>query len=215
MKTGTVCVPFYIVTLEARKKQVEKFLKDAAMQEIRFLVFPELCFTQRTEEAIAAQNRGRGFHQFSEAVPGGANYAIMAEAAQKHGMTVIYGAFERVDDKHMYNTAAVIGPDGELLGKHLNALLASGEGEDFEGETLAGDELEWIATPAGKAAVITCYEMYFPEVARVYDLKGADFFVYIHADNGEVTRDVARTRSRDSYMPLICSCYASTAGAFQ
>lgn len=214
MKTAGACISFDVVTLAERRGQLVQLLAEAGRQGVELLVLPEFCFTQRTREAIHAQDSGAGFHCFAETLPGGPGFALMAEAARKHRMTIVYGGFERKNRRHMYNTAVVIGPQGRMIGKHRKAILAPAEGEDFNGETLPGQTLELVRTPAGKAGIITCYEMNFPEVARVYELKGADFLIYPHADNDLAMREVATVRSRDAFMPLICGCYASAGGAY-
>ena len=127
-------------------------------------------------------------------------------------MTVIYGTNEKKDDAHYYNSAAVIGPDGELLGCHRKAILNANEHEDPD--VVQGESLDPIETPLGKAAFFNCYEIFFPEIASVYEKADADFFVYIHADNDPRTEAVARTRCFDAYMPMVCSCYQKCGPAY-
>ena len=147
MKIAGVCVPFHVTTLAERRRRLIELLAEAGRKKVKPVVFPEFCFTQRTKEAIHSQDSGAGFHKYSEKVPGGANYEMMAEAARKHRMTVIYGTFERKDGRHMYNTAVVIGPQGRMIGKHRKAILASAEGEDYGGQTLQGENLDLVRTP--------------------------------------------------------------------
>ena len=95
---------------------------------------------------------------------------------------------------------------------HRKAILNSNESEDPD--VLPGDSLDLIATPLGKAAFFNCYEVYFPEIAAVYEQADADFFVYIHADNDPWTETVAQIRCFDAYMPMVCSCFQKCGPAY-
>ncbi|HZP82923.1 MAG TPA: carbon-nitrogen hydrolase family protein [Chthonomonadaceae bacterium] len=53
---------------------------------------------------------------FLETVPGPTTERI-AQVARRHNMNVVFGIFER-DGEHIYNTAVLLGRNGELLGKY-------------------------------------------------------------------------------------------------
>lgn len=212
-RIATASIPFDVVSVEERSDQLRRVLRAAGEGGAELCVLPEYLAYHRTQEGIAAQDSGENFGAWAEAVPGGRLlYEMMASAAREYGMTVIYGALEQADEDHYYNAAPVIGPDGALLGVHRKAILNANEAEDPE--ILPGEDLAVIETPHGRAGIILCYEIYFPEITRIYELHGADFFVYLHADNDPRTEAIAKTRCYDSYIPMICSCYQRCGAAW-
>ncbi|MFH1761728.1 MAG: carbon-nitrogen hydrolase family protein [bacterium] len=211
-KTGAVCLPSDVVTPERRKKQIKEYIIEASRRQIKFLVFPEYAFFQCTRQGIYAQDFKKSFHEFSEKIPNGEYFKFMAGNARKYKIMLVYGTLERINNKKHYNSIIFINDKGEFLGRHRKVILSSSEGDD--GESVPGSTFRLIKTPFGKAGAVDCYEIYFPEPARVYELMGADFFVYTHADSSKKTKPIAQSRSRDSYMPLICSCYSTTSGSY-
>ena len=63
-------------------------------------------------------NRGRDdrFLDLAEPIPGPATDAV-AEKARQHGLLIMAPVYEREIAGVYYNTAALIGPDGGLIGK--------------------------------------------------------------------------------------------------
>jgi predicted amidohydrolase len=83
---------------------------------------------------------------------------------------------ERLPDGRTFNTAALIGPDGELVATYRKRHLfgfATGE------RTLitAGDALIVAETPLGHTGIATCYDLRFPEMFRDLVEAGAETFL--------------------------------------
>jgi len=77
---------------------------------------------------------------------------------------------DRRDKVKKYSTAIVVGPDGSILGEHKKTSIG---GVGIEKGYSKGDFIDVINTDFGVVGVSICYELHFPEVARVYALKGA------------------------------------------
>lgn len=86
----------------------------------------------------------------------------------------------------VYNSALVIGPEG-LMGTysktHVAAFIVDG-GAKLAAEKLwwsPGNELPVFDTRYGRIGVEICYDVWFPEVARTYALKGAELIINVSA----------------------------------
>jgi N-carbamoylputrescine amidase len=92
-----------------------------------------------------------------------------------------------------YNTAIVVAPDGQLLGRtrklHIPATAGYYEDRYFKPGPGSGDggESPFPVASLGPArlGLPTCWDQWFPEVARAYSLEGADVLVYPTAIGSE------------------------------
>jgi predicted amidohydrolase len=102
----------------------------------------------------------------------------LAKCAARHGVTVVAGMFEPVagDDEHAYNTVVAVGPDGELIGRYRKQHLfdALGWAESKRLEPGAVDERLVFDCGEFRVGVMTCYDLRFPELARVLADDGVD-----------------------------------------
>lgn len=135
----------------------------AAAQGAQLIVLPELCnsgyvFATRTE-AI----------ELAEEVPGGPSSLAWAAAAREHGVFIVAGIAERAGDK-LFNSAAVIGPDGPV-GTYRKNHLWGAENLFFEPGDLG---VPVFNIGAGRIACAICYDIWFPEIFRLAALQGAD-----------------------------------------
>ena len=79
-------------------------------------------------------------------------------------------------DGHLiYNVAALIGPDGKLIGKYRKVTLPRGE---IEGGITPGDSYPVFQTSFGKVGMMICYDGFFPEVARELSNRGAEIIAW-------------------------------------
>jgi len=136
-------------------------VQQAANAGARLVVLPECCigglvFTGR--DAIRA---------VSEPIPGPSTDA-WHQLSRKTGVWIVAGLSE-IDGERVYNTAVLIGPDGQRF-RHHKMHLAGAERQLFD----AGDRLTCADTPLGRIGLAICYDMWFPEVCRGYALNGVD-----------------------------------------
>jgi len=121
---------------------------------------------------------------YAEVVGDGPSSTFFAEAAAAFGVTVVGSLFEQDGDRY-YDTAVIYNPQGVLTGTTRKVHIPSGDGyheADFFGG--ATDYPVHDIGPA-KLAAPTCYDQWFPELARVYRLNGADFIFYPTAIGSE------------------------------
>jgi predicted amidohydrolase len=98
-----------------------------------------------------------------------------ASVAKKHGMYLVLPILEYVDGRYL-NSAILLDRKGNQIGKYIKTHLIHFEIDWFQveqGETLPVFELDF-----GKIGIMTCFDGYFPEVARILTLKGAEIIFY-------------------------------------
>jgi N-carbamoylputrescine amidase len=103
--------------------------------------------------------------------------------------------YERADaqDGLGYNTAVVVAPDGRLLSRtrKLHIPITAGYHEDlyFRPGPAGGDAFPLVTLPTadGEARLgcPTCWDQWFPELARAYSLAGAEVLIYPTAIGSE------------------------------
>jgi len=92
-----------------------------------------------------------------------------------------------------FNTAIVVSPDGDLVSRtrKLHIPVTAGYYEDhyFRPGPPGGDAFPLIALPTGDAQALlgapTCWDQWFPELARAYSLEGAEVLIYPTAIGSE------------------------------
>jgi 5-aminopentanamidase len=113
----------------------------------------------------------------------------LVDAAHRHGVHLLMGmgTFGGVMPGDVYNTALLVGPDG-VVGAYRKTHVAGfpySEGIAMERCFYSpGRELPVFDTPLGRLGIHICYDMSFPEVARVQALKGADLLINVSASAG-------------------------------
>jgi N-carbamoylputrescine amidase len=125
-----------------------------------------------------------------EELPGGATHVFAARMAQETGIHVHASLYERAEggDGLGYNTAIVVAPDGELAGvtRKLHIPVTAGYHEDrYFRPGPATETLPLVALGGAHLGLPTCWDQWFPELARAYSLDGADVLVYPTAIGSE------------------------------
>ncbi|SHI60494.1 carbon-nitrogen hydrolase family protein [Desulfofundulus thermosubterraneus] len=151
-----------------KEKNLQKALTlidDARSKGAELIVLPELFLTgYRVEEEDLA---------LAETIPGYAVEQLGKYAREKK--VFLAGTIMEVGVKRgvVYNTAFLIGPDG-LIGTYRKVHLWDRE----QLRWACGEEYPVFPTPFGRVGIQICYEVGFPESARILTLKGADMLLY-------------------------------------
>ncbi|GCD95518.1 carbon-nitrogen hydrolase [Embleya hyalina] len=125
----------------------------------------------------------------------GPTFGFAAEAARTYGVHVHASLYEKApapdgtDDGRGYNTAILVDPDGTLIQRTRKTHIPVTEGyyeDHWFRPGPAGDDA-FPVVPVGEATLglPTCWDQWFPELARAYALAGADVLVYPTAIGSE------------------------------
>ncbi len=126
-----------------------------------------------------------------EELPGGPTHRFAARMAATTGAHVHASLYERADaaDGLGFNTAIVLAPDGELVAatRKLHIPVTAGYHEDryFRPGPAGPDPFPVLALGEAAVGLPTCWDQWFPEVARAYSLAGAEVLVYPTAIGSE------------------------------
>jgi predicted amidohydrolase len=139
-------------------------IEDAARQHADLVVLPE---------TLTYYGTGKSYAECAEPVPGPST-EYFGQLARQHNLYIVAGLLER--DRHLiYNVAALIGPDGKLVGKYRKICLPRSE---IEGGIAPGSEYPVFQTRFGKVGMMVCYDGFFPEVARKLTNNGAEVIAW-------------------------------------
>jgi N-carbamoylputrescine amidase len=126
-----------------------------------------------------------------EQLPGGPTYRFAARIAAQTGVHVHASLYERAAgaDGLGYNTAIVVAPDGRLIARtrKLHIPVTAGYHEDRYFRPGPNDEGSYplVELADAKLGLPTCWDQWFPELARSYSLGGAEVLVYPTAIGSE------------------------------
>jgi len=163
---------------------VAALVEAAAGQGARVILPPELFsgpyFCKVEDEALFSLARPVAEHP---------SVIAMRALAGKLKVAIPTSFFER-DGQHYYNSLAMIGPDGDILGAYRKSHIPDGPGYEEKYYFRPGnDGFKVWDVPAGdgiaKIGVGICWDQWYPECARVMALMGADLLMYPTAIGSE------------------------------
>jgi len=113
--------------------------------------------------------------KYAEPIPGPTTDAL-AEVAKKYKMCIVGGSIFEVEKGKYYHTCPILDPKGKLLGKYRSdhqtpARVAAG--------LSSGTEYPVFETEFGKIGVTVGGDLDFPEIPRVFAVKGADIVFWL------------------------------------
>jgi len=114
---------------------------------------------------------------YAEPIPGEATERV-GELTKRYGAVAICPVFEREMPGVYYNSAAVIGPEGTLLGKYRKNHIPQIPNYEEKFYFRPGD-LGYPVFPTGFATlgIQICWDNFFPEGSRILALKGAELIL--------------------------------------
>lgn len=148
-------------------------VRDAAKAGAQIVVLPELFRTP-----YFCQRQHAELFDFAEPVPGPTS-DVMGKVAKACGVSVVASLFEKRAPGLYHNTAAIIGPDGEIIGIYRKNHIPD-DPLFFEKYYFTPGDLGFKAfqTPHAKIGVLICWDQWYPEAARLTALEGAEIIVY-------------------------------------
>jgi len=169
MKMRVSAVQYHLHTInsfEEFAKQVTHYVRTAEEFDSEFILFPEFITTQLmsipNEDAIKITDLPKFTEQY---------YELFTSLAKETGMYIIGGTHVIEKEGKLYNAAHLFYPDGTI---GIQPKLHITPTEVKEWNITPGESLQVFDTHKGKIALLTCYDVEFPEVVRMVQGLGAD-----------------------------------------
>ena len=166
--TNIACVQMdvEIGDVEANRRKIVERIKESAERAAQLVIFPECALT------------GYCFESLEEAVPfaesvDGPSANIIAEACNQTNTHAVVGFIEK-DGPGFYNSAMLVGPNG-LVGCYRKVHMPYIGIDRF---LTPGDKpFAVFELPFGRVGINICYDVSFPESARMLKLLGAELVI--------------------------------------
>ncbi len=159
---------------------VSALVEQAAGDGAQVILPPELFsgpyFCREEDEALFALARPTAEHL---------SVIAMQALAAKLGVAIPTSFFER-DGHHYYNTVAMVGPDGAIMGTYRKSHIPDGPGYEEKFYFRPGNDgfKVWDVFGA-RIGVGICWDQWYPECARAMALMGAEVLLYPTAIGSE------------------------------
>jgi len=154
---------------EANCRRAEALIREAAAGGARLVVTTE-CFLDGyaiADKSIPLQT----YRDLGEPIPDGNYYRRLAALARELKIHLVAGMLE-ADGELRYNTAVLIDPEGQLVGKYRKQKL-----EHELVRNTPGDSSPVFETPYGRVGVMICADRREPEIVGRFFENGADFLI--------------------------------------
>lgn len=137
---------------EENVSRAESFLEQASNVQAQICLLPEMWSTGL---ALGGKFYSLAEGYFQKTLD------LMRSWAKKYRLFLVAGSIPETTEGRLYNTSFFISPAGEVLGFYRKRELFPlfREGKYFS----PGREIKVFKTPWGKAGIVICYELRFPE----------------------------------------------------
>jgi predicted amidohydrolase len=154
---------------EANYRRAEPLIREAAAHGAKIVCTTE-CFLDGyaiADKSIPLET----YRALGEPIPQGEYFRRLSALARELKILLIAGMLE-ADGDARYNAAALVGPDGKLIGKYRKQHL-----EHEAVRNTAGDESSVFDTPFGRIGVMICADRRLADVVKRFCDQGADFLI--------------------------------------
>lgn len=157
-----------IQSFEEFAQQVTFFVESASEYSSQFVLFPEF-MTMQLLSYIKEDDPARAVRRLAELTP---EYeSLFRRLAIEHEIYIIGGTHPTEDEGQIYNTAHFFTPHGGVFEQRKVHLTRSEKGPY---QISRGDEFCVFETDYGKISILVCYDVEFPEAARIVAEAGTE-----------------------------------------
>ena len=170
-QTRMAVVQYQVRTIKSFEEfgwQCEFFVDTASEYRADFVVFPEL-FTTQLLSFMDERRPGEGARQLAKFTP--QYLELFGGLAIKYNVNIIGGSQFAVEEGRLYNFSYLFRRDGSM-GRQAKLHTTPSERKWWGVEP--GSQLQVFDTDRGKIAILICYDIEFPELARIAAARGAD-----------------------------------------
>lgn len=171
MKLRVSAVQYHLHSIdsfEAFAAQVEHYIRTADEFGSEYVLFPEFMTTQLMS-IPGADGQSRSIEELPDFTD--AYIALFKELAARYDMYIIGGTHVIRSGDNLLNAAHLFAPDGTVS---VQPKLHITPTEVTEWNMKAGDGVTVFDTPKARIAMLTCYDIEFPEIVRMVRALGAD-----------------------------------------
>lgn len=165
-QAGVVQSSFKPLDVERNISKIESIIENYKRNfpNIQLMLFPELAttgyFLHSSLVSVAEKEDGFSFQKLSS-------------LSKKYNIFLAYGYAEQGDSGKIYNSVKLVGPNGDSLANYRKIHLTPLERDFFE----AGSEVVSVETKLGRIGLMICWDLTFPELARILALEGTDLLL--------------------------------------
>ncbi len=164
VKVGLIQMESVLGDIKENQKKSLKLIKKSVKLGADIICLPEMFNTGYNLELL-------GDKIYKLAVSKDSKYVKKYQKiADENEISIILPITLKCDDLSIYNSALVINKNGNILGEYSKAHLFLHEKRFFQ----SGNKFKIFKLDGLKIGVLICYDLGFPEAARVLTLKGAD-----------------------------------------
>lgn len=174
---------------------LDKILNKAKKEACDLVVFPELYLTGYDLKNLKENTETLD----------GKSVSHIRQVCKKLKISTIFG-FPRICKNKIYNSACLIDENGNVVGCYDKTHLFGEENNHFE----KGNELNIFDFSFGKIGLLICYDIEFPEPARILAMKGADMVCCISANMkpyDNLHKMFIKSRAVENSIPIIYCNY--------
>ena len=157
-------------------------------------------------EGITIVGTGLTYAGVAEPVPGPTS-AFLGELARRLKVWIVAGLYERSGTR-VYNTAILVGRDGQLVGRYRKMSLPD---EEIEGGITPGSDAPVFDTDFGRVGLMICWDSSYPEVAHALAERGAEVILMPIAGGVEA---LVQARAIENQVHVVASGYDFRTGIF-
>lgn len=160
-------------------KKATYFINESAKQNVDFVVLPEMFNCPYSNDK---------FIKYSEEEKTSKTLSKISKLALKHAIYILAGSIPEKEDNKLFNTSYLFDKKGKIIAKHRKMHLFDIDVKNKiyfkESDVLSpGNEVTVVNSEFGKIGIGICYDIRFPEPARLMVNKGAKILIYPGAFN--------------------------------
>jgi predicted amidohydrolase len=157
----------------ANLQRLQETTVKARAQGADLVIFPELFLT-----GYLVRDQ---IYELAEPIPGPSTERV-TQIAKENGIYIVFGMPELSEKTQatVFNTSVLVGPEG-FVGKYRKMYLPTHSVFEEKRHFRPGYQAAAFDTAIGKIGLFICYDIFFPEVARLTRLNGAQLMVCISA----------------------------------
>ena len=169
--------------VKANEQKHIAHIREAAANGAKIIGLQELFNAQYFPQTVAVEG-----YQFAAKIPSELTQTL-SELAAELAVVLIVPIYEEAMAGVYFNTALVFDADGSYLGKYRKNHIPDGPQYHEKFYFTPGDMgYPVFDTRYGRIAVGICWDEWFPEVARIFALQGANILFYPSAIGSEPDR---------------------------